>query len=77
MINSFTKWMLLWREREDLEELKKCNSDLFMLANIVFETKRLIFTKIDAHTNDPANDFAHAATRAMIASDKSCVCLDQ
>ena len=76
MINAFTKWINTWREDECLEKFERCNSDLFMLADIVFEGKSLVFTKINFNSDNPAHNLALAATYAMVATDKSCLGLN-
>lgn len=48
-----------------------------MLADIVFEGKSLVFTKINFNSDNPAHNLALAATYAMVATDKSCLGLNQ
>ena len=76
VIRSFTEWMHNWRSFGDLEKYKKSNSDLFALANIVFEGKTLKFTHVKGHVGVKANEFADKATFALRGAGESCLDFD-
>ena len=68
--------MYNWRIYGDLEGYKKSNSDLFALANIVFEGKTLMFTHVKGHVGVQANEFADRATFALRGAGNRCLDLD-